>query len=195
MDKIIIGVTGPSGAGKTQICEYISGRLGCVAVDADKVYHRLLAECGELQELLRSEFGLPDGPVNTKILGPIVYNNKEKLDKLNKITHGYVNVEIDKIIRQSPGKFAVIDAVALVECGAAAKCTAVIGVLAGHENKLERIQKRDNITLEYAQNRLKSQKPDEFFKEHCNYIIINDDFEQGREQAEQICQELLDKYS
>jgi len=191
MDKIRIGVTGPSGAGKTQICNYITRKLGGIVVDADEVYHRLLVECTELQDRLRAEFGLPDGPVNTKILGSIVYNNKEKLDKLNKITHGYVTKAIDQIIRLRRGKFAVIDAVALIESGAADRCVVVIGVLAGHEKKLERIQKRDNITEEYAQNRLRSQKPDEFFKKQCDYIIINDDIRRSREEAYKIFSEIL----
>lgn len=71
----------------------------------------------------------------------------------------------------------ILDVPLLFESGLNQECTITIGVIAKKEKKLERICKRDNITVEEAELRLNSQPDDEYYRNNCNYIIENNTIE------------------
>ena len=83
----IIGITGPTGAGKTTALQAIE-KLGGAVIDCDAVYNDVLERDITLQGMLESAFGpLRDesGAVDRKKLGTIVFGDPEKLAKLNTI--------------------------------------------------------------------------------------------------------------
>jgi len=75
--------------------------------------------------------------------------------------------------REKGGTLVAIEAIALIESGIAAKCDTVIGVLAPAEARVQRVVAREGIERAYAQARIASQKPDEFFRAHCDYVLEN----------------------
>jgi dephospho-CoA kinase len=132
-----------------------------------------------LQELVDA-FGkkilLPDGSLDRRALGGIVFNDPAALERLNSITHRYVMEEVEirmERFRRDGLPVAVFDAPQLFEAGAHRACGAVISVLADRGLRLERIMARDNLTAEAAMRRILAQKSDEFFKTHSDYIIEN----------------------
>ena len=52
----IIGITGPTGAGKTTALREIE-KLGGAVIDCDAVYHQMLESDTTLQEMLEQTFG------------------------------------------------------------------------------------------------------------------------------------------
>ena len=66
-----------------------------------------------------------------------------------------------------------MDAIELFSSGIAKRCCATVGVIADREVRLRRIQQRDGISLEYAMMRVNAQRPNEYFEEHCDYILQN----------------------
>ena len=65
---IVIGLTGPTGAGKTTALAALAG-LGFEIVDCDKLYYQLLARDGGLRNALEAAFGpvfLPDGNLDRR---------------------------------------------------------------------------------------------------------------------------------
>ena len=94
----IIGVTGPSGAGKSYLSGVLSKRE-IPTVDADGVYHSLLTKDSDCTRALVAEFGDSildkNGAPDRKKLGAIVFNSKEKLERLNSIVLGFVIVKIN----------------------------------------------------------------------------------------------------
>ncbi len=174
---VIIGITGGTGSGKTTVLRLFK-KLGAYALDADEVYHDLLRGGGELTVAIAARFpnALVDGRIDTKRLGREVYNNPEALAELEKITHGFVLTEFEKRLQEANADgyvSAVIDAIALFESGSNRMCDAVIGVLAPAEIRISRIAARDNIDIQYAQMRINAQKKDEYYREHCDYILEN----------------------
>lgn len=178
----ILGITGPTGAGKGAVTAIFAKR-GIPAIDADAVYHTLLAQGGAMTDELAKAFGkeiLNDlGKVDRKCLGNAVFgkeNTPALLKTLNVITHKYVVAAIKEQLAvwdRNGIKAAVIDAPQLFEAGLEKICEAVIGVLAAQDVRLARIMSRDGISKEAALRRIHAQKSDSFFLSNCHYILEN----------------------
>lgn len=173
----IIGITGPTGAGKTTALHALRA-LGAEVVDADALYHTLLAEDGKLKgELVRS-FGeniLDElGKIDRRRLADRVY--PDRLEELNAITHPAVVARVEEIIRKAEREGCpalAIDAIALVESGLSRRCDAVVAVLAPRELRIRRIMARDGVDEHYARRRAEAQKSEEFFRAHSGYVLEN----------------------
>ena len=175
----IIGITGPTGAGKTTALRALAD-LGACVIDADAVYHRLLEESAPMREALTARFGasiLDDGgKIDRKRLGNLVFGDPAALADLNAITHRFVEEEIARLEAQAAreGRPAVaIDAIALIESGVADKCDAVVGVLAPRELRVRRIMAREGIPEDYARRRVEAQREGEFYRTSCGYLLEN----------------------
>ena len=176
---LIIGLTGPTGAGKGEVAS-IFARYGIPVINADRVYHELITPPSScLQELVEA-FGkqilLADGRLDRRALGGIVFNDPAAREQLNAITHRYVMEEVKgqiERLRREDVPVAVFDAPQLFEAGAHKACGAVVSVLAERGLRLERSMARDGITAEAAMRRILAQKSDEFFKTHSDYIVEN----------------------
>ena len=176
---LVIGLTGPSGAGKGAVSQLFASH-GIPVIDADAVYHKLLippsACLCELVNVFGSQILATDGTLDRKVLGEIVFSDKAQLARLNEITHRYVMATIREHIEayRMQGKRAVIlDAPQLFEAGADRDCNRIVSVIADRDIRIERILQRDGITKEAAMRRIDSQKSDSFFREHSHYLIEN----------------------
>ena len=132
----IIGITGPSGSGKSHLCEYIA-RLGVPVIDADEVYHSLLvppSRClDELRRVLGDGVFAPDGSLDRPALSSIVFSDKAKLELLNSTVLGIVIDEIRGMIeelKKSGESCVALDAPTLIESGFHKECHTVTSVLA-----------------------------------------------------------------
>jgi dephospho-CoA kinase len=173
----IIGITGGTGTGKTTALEVLRG-MGAMTVDCDDVYHRLTAESAALRDALEDRFGAVyrNGRLDRKALGAIVFSDEKALSDLNTITHKYIDAEVDRLLRahaMAGGRLAGIDAVELIESGIARRCRRVFGITAPAEIRAARIVAREGISREYAELRIAAQKPDGYYREHCDAIIEN----------------------
>jgi dephospho-CoA kinase len=149
-------------------------------IDADAVYHGLLVPPSPCLDALRERFGdavfTPDGLLNRRALGEIVFSDPNALKDLNRIAHGYVMEEIRnqlKLLQKRNIPVAVIDAPQLFEAEADKDCNLIVSVLADKRIRLERIMARDGIDAEAALRRMEAQKNDEFFKAHYDYVLEN----------------------
>ena len=86
-----IGITGPTGAGKTTALDALK-ELGACVIDADAVYHDLLQSSAPLRSALTDRFGgeILDkaGKLDRKRMGNVVFQDPAALAELNGITHG-----------------------------------------------------------------------------------------------------------
>ena len=174
----IIGITGPSGGGKTSALRALAG-LGALIIDCDAVYHELLDGSADMLREIDANFPgvVKDGALDRKALGQIVFSDASALETLNGITHTYVGREVSRRLRAhraGGGALAAVDAIALVESGLSGKCDIVVGVTAPEEIRVRRIMERDGVTEEYARLRVGAQKPEAFFLDNCDDVLISD---------------------
>ena len=176
----VIGITGPTGAGKTTALREVE-RLGGFVIDADAVYHRLLEENAGLRQALTDRFGpkILDsrGKIDRKALGKVVFGDPAALAGLNEITHDFLETEIRRLLAQAEGEgrsLAAIDAIRLIESGAARLCRVTLAVTAPAEARVARIMAREGISAEYARARVAAQQPDSFYQERCGHVLVND---------------------
>lgn len=194
----VIGITGPTGAGKTTALEALR-RFGADVIDCDAVYHEILKSDIALQSALEKEFGsLTDenGAFDRKRLGRVVFQSPEALARLDAIVLPYIRRAVEDRLsraRQRGAPAAAIDGITLVETGLAALCDATVAVLAPLEDRVRRICLREGIGEDYARARAAAQKPDEFYRSHCGHILFNDcaDARQFAERAEALFARLL----
>ena len=173
---MIIGITGNSGTGKSEISKLLAEKIDAKIINADEVVKELSEKGNEYYEKIVKLFGssiLNNNKLNKPQMAKIIYNNKEKREKLNKLTYKYVVEEIKKRAKNSEYKNLIIDAPLLFESGLNKICNITIGVIANIDNKIQRICKRDNIDEETALARLKIQQEDRFYIQKSDYIIKN----------------------
>lgn len=176
---IIIGITGPTGAGKTTALNELIRLGGCI-YDADAIYHRLLRDNEHLIWELEERFGAltdENGVFQRKKLGAIVFADPAALADLNVISHRYVVqaiVEELEEARQKGYTCAAIDAIALFESGLDELCDSIVAITAPPEIRVRRIMAREGIGEEYARSRVAAQHSDDFFTSRCAHTLVND---------------------
>lgn len=176
---IIIGITGPTGAGKTTALGEVE-KLGGAVIDCDAVYHELLESDKALQGRLEQEFGdIRDdsGAVDRKKLGAIVFGDPEKLERLNAIAQRATVDRTRLLLEECRAKgmpLAAVDAIGLLESGLGELCHATVAVVAPPEVRVARIMAREGISQDYAWSRVRAQKPDSYFTGGCGYTLNND---------------------
>lgn len=175
----IIGITGPTGAGKTTALQELE-KLGAAIIDCDAVYHGLLKSDTALQNELENVFGPlkdEDGVFDRKKLGGVVFRDPLALERLNAIVYPCIGRAVDRLLdaaRQEGKRAAAIDGITLIESGLGARCDTTVAVLAPVEERIRRICLREGISEEYARARVNAQKKDEFFRANCKHILMND---------------------
>ena len=122
-------------------------------------------------EIVNNEGSTPY--INRKILGQIVFNDKEKLKLLNSITHPLIHQEIEKLILDCNKQLIIIEAAILLETSLRALCNTLWYVYADENIRLERLQKYRNIDKEKALQIMKNQWSDKDFRSDCQVIIDN----------------------
>lgn len=170
----IIGLTGQSGSGKSVAADILR-KNGFLVLDCDKIAHENMMPKGKAYNEIVEYFGdiiLENGEINRKILGNIVFNDGDKLKKLNEITHKYIVEIILNTIAKS-NENIVIDAPLLFEAGLEKLCHKVWAVVCPEDVRIERIVKRDGISPEGALARFKNQKSIDFYIENADIIIEN----------------------
>ena len=185
VSPLVIGITGPTGAGKTSALRALE-RLGGLVLDCDAIYHRLLRTDTALRAAITDAFGPvfgPDGTLDRQKLGAVVFADPAALDRLNAIIYEHLPRELLRRIDDTDAPLVGIDAINLVESGLSRLCRRTVAVLAPAETRVRRIMARDGIPEDYARLRVQAQKPDEFYRTHCTDVLVNDagspsDFEQ-----------------
>lgn len=174
----IIGITGGIASGKSTVTEFLREN-GFEVVDADAHVHQLQKPGGRLFQILVEHFGekvlLEDGKLNRPLLASLIFSNSDERE-WSKETQG-------QIIREELGslrdKFSeteelfFMDIPLLFEQDYASWFDETWLVYVSRDTQLDRLMKRDYLTIEDAQARLASQWPLEEKKRLASHILDN----------------------
>lgn len=174
--KYVIGLTGPTGAGKTDACG-VAKELGFFVINCD-IVARKATEDKECLSALCTAFGddilNSDNTLNRAALAKKAFSNKENTELLNKTIFPFINKLIKLEIENSKENKILLDAPTLYEADADRLCSAVCVILSDKELRKKRIMLRDGISDDAAELRMSAGKSDEYYKAKTQNIIYND---------------------
>jgi dephospho-CoA kinase len=172
-----IGLTGGIGSGKSTVAKVFE-TLGIPVYYADDASKKLLNENDELKAAVVQHFGkevYKNGELDRKHLASIVFNNKEKLDLLNSLTHPIVIKDAEDWMNRQTSPYAIKEAALLFESGAAEKLDYIIGVYAPQHLRVKRVMERDGLPTEEVVKRINRQIDEEMKMKLCDFMITNND--------------------
>ena len=178
--KFILGLTGPTGSGKTTACK-AAINSGFFVIDCDKTARRATDDKNCLAKLAK-EFGKDilnnDGSLNRKALAFKAFSSRKKTELLNATIFPFVLEILKEEIKAAQADFILIDAPTLFESGADSLCDETCAILADKESRLKRIITRDNMDEESALLRISAGKSDQYYKEKTKHILYNNNNEE-----------------
>ncbi len=141
--KIIIGVTGDIGAGKTTFVKELE-KFNIYPIYTDEISHKIL-KLKKVKTLLRGYFGnniLENDEINPKKLAEKAFRDKENWQKLVSSTHPYIIKRIRRIIETTNYKYYAIDAPLLFEANLDEFCDFIIYIKAPYRVRIKRLKER-----------------------------------------------------
>ena len=175
---IIIGITGGIASGKSTVTEFLRQK-GFQVVDADAVVHQLQKPGGRLFQILVEHFGekilLENGELNRPLLASLIFSKPEEQEWSKEIQGQIIREELgfvrDKLAQTEDLFF--MDIPLLFEQEYASWFDETWLVYVSRDTQLDRLMKRDYLTIEDAQARLASQWSLEEKKRLASHILDN----------------------
>lgn len=174
----IIGLTGGIGSGKSTVGAMLAD-LGAIVIDADQVAREIVepgqAALTEIVNYFGDDVLLPDGSLDRKRLGAIIFADEQKRQVLNQITHpaikDAINQKLEQITREKSGAVVVIEAPLLIEAGMVDMVDEVWLVTVEPEVQVKRVMERDGLDYDAAWQRVRSQSPSSDKIAYSNVVI------------------------
>jgi len=159
----VIGLTGGIGSGKSTVSQFLA-ELGAVILNADEVGHEVFKPDTEIWRQVVAAFGrqilTPNGNIDRKKLGNIVFGNPESLSRLNQIMHprmyALVKVQLEEYRRQGT-RVVVLEAPLLLEAGWTPLVDEVWVTTAPEATVLKRLEERTGLSQAESLVRIRSQ--------------------------------------
>lgn len=171
--SLIIGLTGPTGSGKTTVSKAAKD-LGFKVIDCDKLARKAVEKGEEGLKAVVNAFGedilLANGELNRKELAKKAFSTEEKTELLNKALLPHI---VEKVKAEINGENVLLDAPTLFESGLDSICKYTVAVLSDENIRKMRIINRDGLTEEEALLRMNAGKKDDYYLKKTDNIIYN----------------------
>ena len=171
--SLIIGLTGPTGSGKTTVSKAAKD-LGFKVIDCDKLARKAVEKGEEGLKAVVNAFGedilLANGELNRKELAKKAFSTEEKTELLNKTLLPHI---VEKVKAEINGENVLLDAPTLFESGLDSICKYTVAVLSDENIRKMRIINRDGLTEEEARLRMNAGKKDDYYLKKTDNIIYN----------------------
>lgn len=173
-----IGITGGIGSGKTTVCKIFEA-LDIPVYYADERAKWLMVNDSELIQGVKKEFGEaaydPAGNLNRQYLSNIVFDNPDKLAKLNALVHPAVARDSSAWNQAQTGvTYTLREAALIYEAGIDKQLDFVIVVTAPLETRIQRVVDRDQTTRAAVEARIARQMPEAEKVQRADFVIYND---------------------
>lgn len=177
---IKVGITGGIGSGKSTVCTLFK-MLHVPVYNADIEARALTNNDAKIVAGVKGLFGediYQDGQLNRAKVGSLVFNNTELLSKLNTIIHPVVaNHFKNWLIKHQYCPLIIKEAAILFESDGHKQMDKVITVSAPEALRINRVMKRDALTKEEVESRIRNQMSEEEKVKMSDYVIYCNDVE------------------
>jgi dephospho-CoA kinase len=178
---MIIGLTGGIGSGKTTVANLFKKFDSVAVYIADFEAKKIMNTSEYVREQIIEAFGkdvYKENGLDPKYLANIVFNDKQKLQLLNKIIHPVVREKFQEFVRLNEHKtYIIYESAILFESGTAKQFDFVISIFLDLENRINRVKLRDNCSRQVVLDRIQNQWKEDKKLLLSNYIIDNSNLE------------------
>ena len=185
-----IGLTGGIASGKSTVSLYLAS-LGMEIIDGDLLAREVLVLYPEILTYLQDTYGdliFQEGQLDRRALGRIIFQDEEKKRAYLDVIMPKIVEEARKRLKEAKGSFVVLDAALLFEEGLEKDVDITVTVFVPYEVQLERLLKRDGLTVSEAVSRIRSQMPLTEKKRRADHVVDNSG---SREETYQQINEIL----
>ncbi len=156
----VIGLTGLIACGKSTVARLLASR-GAEVIDADAVAHAVMVPGTPVHRAIVQTFGpgvlQPDGQIDRRKLGAIVFRDPALLRRLEQIVWPAVVARIHAQVERSRAPLVVIEAIGLFEAGLDRLCDAVWVITCRPDQQIARLMRDRGLSREEAEIRLRAQ--------------------------------------
>lgn len=171
-----IGLTGGIGSGKSTVASIFSS-FGIPVYIADDEAKRLMNSDIGLKSKITKLFGTKayvNNQLDNSHIAKIVFKNPEKLKLLTDLVHPSVGKDFNNWCTTQTTDFVIEEAAVLIESGAYKKMDKIIVVTTPEEIRIERVMKRDCVTMEKVKQRIANQMDEKQRLGYADFVINND---------------------
>lgn len=194
---MLIGITGPSGAGKGRVVEEFAGR-GFAVIDADQIARESVLPGAPALKALAETFGediiLSDGSLDRRLLAGRAFASVESTKAMNSIMLSGIVSRMTALAGEyaDSGRNCLFDAPLLIEAGLDRICDVCVAVVAPLETRIERLIRRDGLSEAEIRSRISRQHSDDYYTSRCDYVIVNDgDIARLRMESQRIADRIM----
>lgn len=184
----IIGLTGGIGSGKTTVASMfldLGVPVYIADIEAKKLTNTSKVIRKKIIALLGEDSYITSG-INKKYVADKIFNDHQLLKKVNQIIHPKVAKHFIKWVAKQKGVYCIKEAAILFENDSYKLCDYTILITSPKEDRIQRVQKRDQLTRKEVENRIKNQWSDEIKIKLADFVIENDLLENTQKKAEEI---------
>ena len=177
---LLVGLTGGIATGKSTVSQMFRA-LGCEVIDADILAREVVAP-GELALAeIAEEFGRdvlqPDGSLDRKKLGAVVFGDPARRKRLEQITHPAIGARFQRRLVELEARgfegIVLWDAPVMIESGGYKQMEKLVVVATDEATQSARLRARDAIEIADAERRITSQMPVAEKAKLADYVIDN----------------------
>ena len=185
-----VGLTGNIASGKSLVAAQLEAH-GATIIDADRIGHELIGPGGAAVASVCAEFGPElvgaDGGIDRSRLGPVVFRDPVKRERLNALVHPSLVAEVRERLRGLEAAesredweggpvvpmIAVVDAALIFELGMDAEFDRLVVIAAPEAKRLDRLVAK-GTSADEARRRMASQWPEAEKVRRADHVIVND---------------------
>lgn len=176
MKHYLIGLTGNIGCGKSTVARMLA-ELGAEIIDFDKLTHQIMEPGTDCWRAIVEQFGptilRPNGTVDRKRLGEMVFRDPEALARLEAILHPAIRQAAEERIDASPKRVVVLEAIKLIEGGWHHRVDSLWVVTCHRDQQIKRLMRSRGFSLAEAELRVDAQPPASEKLKFADVVIDN----------------------
>lgn len=174
--KIVIGLTGGIGCGKTTVANFFSD-LGIDIIDADIAARKVVAPNSSALLQISQHFGktfiMPDGSLNRALLRSQIFSNEADKQWLNNLLHPLIRQTMLEEIQQSQSPYCLLVAPLLIENNLQSLVARILVIDISESAQVKRAVLRDPSSSDEIKRIIASQISREDRLKHADDIIDN----------------------
>ncbi len=171
MRRLVVGLTGTFGSGKSTVGKILKRFGARKVIDSDLVAHEVFRPGHPAGKKIRLLFGVKKS-ISRKVIAKEVFSNPKKRRRLESIIHPYVSQRIAREIGRISSGVVILEVPLLFETGFDRFCDVTVAVLTGERNIVKRLS-RVGFKPEEVRARLRAQLPEREKKRRADLYIQN----------------------